>query len=669
MLKCPAHSKFNNFLHTDMNMNTIKRFFCGISFLLFFSSAYSQEFSLSSPDEKLTVKLSLDQGKLYYQVLLQGKQMLEKSTLGLRGAQMDLSSGLELTGKTARSIDETYTEPKIKKSTVRYQANELICKFQNAKKKQLEVIFRVSNNDIAFRYRVPQTGEPANFIIEEEMSGYRFPTGTTTFLTPQATPMIGWMKTKPSYEEEYVPDAPMATPSKYGVGYTFPALFRLGDKGWVLLSETGVNGLYCGSKLSEASKDGSYKIAFPEAGENNGMGRANPTIPLPGYTPWRTITVGNNLKPIVETTISFDVVEPQYEASKTYTFGRSTWSWLLWQDNSVNFEDQKKFIDLAASLGYEFTLIDGLWDKQIGREKIEQLIEYAKQKNVGVALWYNSNGFWNDAPQGPKNRMNSAVVRRKEMAWMQKMGVKGIKVDFFGGDKQETMKLYEEILSDANLYGITVIFHGCTLPRGWERMYPNFVGSEAVLASENLVFNQQANENEAFNASLHPFIRNAVGAMDFGPVLLNKRHNKDNNGGTIRKTTETFQLATSVLFQTPVQNFGITPNNLQDVPAHVIDFMKNVPTTWDETVFIDGYPGKYCVLARRHKETWYITAINAEKNEKNLTVSLPMLLEKQVTIYSDSENRQSQIDKLTMGNKNQIKLKLLPNGGAVLIGN
>ncbi|MFC5282659.1 glycoside hydrolase family 97 protein [Pedobacter alpinus] len=652
-----------------MNMNTIKRFFCGISFLLFFSSAYSQEFSLSSPDEKLTVKLSLDQGKLYYQVLLQGKQMLEKSTLGLRGAQMDLSSGLELTGKTARSIDETYTEPKIKKSTVRYQANELICKFQNAKKKQLEVIFRVSNNDIAFRYRVPQTGEPANFIIEEEMSGYRFPTGTTTFLTPQATPMIGWMKTKPSYEEEYVPDAPMATPSKYGVGYTFPALFRLGDKGWVLLSETGVNGLYCGSKLSEASKDGSYKIAFPEAGENNGMGRANPTIPLPGYTPWRTITVGNNLKPIVETTISFDVVEPQYEASKTYTFGRSTWSWLLWQDNSVNFEDQKKFIDLAASLGYEFTLIDGLWDKQIGREKIEQLIEYAKQKNVGVALWYNSNGFWNDAPQGPKNRMNSAVVRRKEMAWMQKMGVKGIKVDFFGGDKQETMKLYEEILSDANLYGITVIFHGCTLPRGWERMYPNFVGSEAVLASENLVFNQQANENEAFNASLHPFIRNAVGAMDFGPVLLNKRHNKDNNGGTIRKTTETFQLATSVLFQTPVQNFGITPNNLQDVPAHVIDFMKNVPTTWDETVFIDGYPGKYCVLARRHKETWYITAINAEKNEKNLTVSLPMLLEKQVTIYSDSENRQSQIDKLTMGNKNQIKLKLLPNGGAVLIGN
>lgn len=649
-------------------MNLIKQILCGISFLLFFSSTYAQELSVTSPDEQLTVKLSLEDGRLYYQVLLQGKQMLEQSRLGLRGVQMDLSSGLQLTGKTLRSIDETYNEPKIKKSTVHYMANELSCKFQNANKNQLELIFRVSNNDIAFRYKVPQTGENANFIIEDELSGYKFPVGTTTFLTPQATPMIGWMKTKPSYEEEYIADAPMGTPSKYGVGYTFPALFHVGEKGWVLLSETGVNGLYCGSKLSEGSKDGYYKIAFPESGENNGMGRANPTIPLPGYTPWRTITVGNNLKPIVETTIPFDVVEPQYAASKAYTFGRSTWSWLMWQDNSVNFDDQKKFIDLASALGYEFTLIDGLWDKQIGRDKIEQLIAYAKQKNVGVALWYNSNGFWNDAPQGPKNRMNTAVARREEMAWMQKMGVKGIKVDFFGGDKQETIKLYEDILSDANLYGITVIFHGCTLPRGWERMYPNFVGSEAVLASENLIFTQQANDNEAFNASLHPFIRNAVGAMDFGPVLLNKRHNKGNDGGTTRKTTETFQLATSVLFQSPVQNFGIAPNNLQEMSAPVIDFMKNVPTTWDETLFIDGYPGKYCVLARRNKDTWYITAINAEKSEKNLTVSLPMLVGKQVVVYADRDDRQLQEEKLTIGQKKQIKLKLLPDGGAVLIG-
>ena len=648
-------------------MNAIRVILFGF-LLLSFSKGAAQELSVSSPDEKLTVKLTLDQGKIYYRVFLQGNEMLEKSPLGLRGSQIDLSANLHLTNKSTRRIDETYSESKIKTSTVKYQANELICKFENGNKNQLEVVFRVSNNNIAFRYQVPQTGETANLIVEEELSGYKFPAVTKTFLTPQAPPMIGWMKTKPSYEEEYTSDQVMGIPSKYGVGYTFPALFHVGDKGWVLLSETGVNGLYCGSKLSEGTKDGSYKIAFPENGENNGMGRANPTIALPGRTPWRTLTVGNNLKPIVETTIPFDVVEPQYNASKTYTFGRSTWSWLLWQDGSINFDDQKKFVDLSASMGYEFVLVDNWWDTKIGHDKIEQLVAYGKDKGVGICLWYNSNGFWNDAPQGPKNRMNTAVARKQEMAWMQRIGVKGIKVDFFGGDKQETMKLYEDILSDANSYGLTVIFHGCTLPRGWERMYPNFVGSEAVLASENLIFTQQANDNEAFNASLHPFIRNAVGAMDFGPVLLNKRHNRENSGGTTRKTTETFELATAVLFQTPVQNFGITPNNLNEMPVHVIDFMKKVPTTWDSTIFIDGYPGKYCVLARRHGDTWYIAGINAEQKEKTITVSLPMLSDEEVLLYSDNEDKQPQLTRLRLQKNKQVKLKLWSNGGAVIIG-
>lgn len=648
-------------------MNAIRVILFGF-LLLSFSKGAAQELSVSSPDEKLTVKLTLDQGKIYYRVFLQGNEMLEKSPLGLRGSQIDLSANLHLTNKSMRRIDETYSESKIKTSTVKYQANELICKFENGNKNQLEVVFRVSNNNIAFRYQVPQTGETANLIVEEELSGYKFPAVTKTFLTPQAPPMIGWMKTKPSYEEEYTPDQVMGIPSKYGVGYTFPALFHVGDKGWVLLSETGVNGLYCGAKLSEGTKNGSYKIAFPENVENNGMGRANPTIALPGRTPWRTLTVGNNLKPIVETTIPFDVVEPQYKASKTYTFGRSTWSWLLWQDGSINFDDQKKFVDLSASMGYEFVLVDNWWDTKIGHDKIEQLVAYGKDKGVGICLWYNSNGFWNDAPQGPKNRMNTAVARKQEMAWMQRIGVKGIKVDFFGGDKQETMKLYEDILSDANSYGLTVIFHGCTLPRGWERMYPNFVGSEAVLASENLIFTQQANDNEAFNASLHPFIRNAVGAMDFGPVLLNKRHNRENSGGTTRKTTETFELATAVLFQTPVQNFGITPNNLNEMPVHVIDFMKKVPTTWDSTIFIDGYPGKYCVLARCHGDTWYIAGINAEQKEKTITVSLPMLSDEKVLLYSDNEDKQPQLTRLRLQKNKQVKLKLWSNGGAVIIG-
>jgi len=635
-------------------------------FIVSLSSA--QTMSIYSPDKKLAVKLYLKDSKLYYNVYLNNQEMLEHAPLGLRGMQMDFSTNLKLIDQRINKISETYTEPKIKISNVSYEANELICKFENAKKKRMELIFRVSNNNIAFRYYIPQVNEQANYIIEEELSGYKFPSQTTTFLTAQATPMIGWMKTKPSYEEEYNPDQAMGVPCKYGVGYTFPALFHIGNKGWVLLSETGVNSLYCGSKLSEGTKDGQYKIAFPEKGENNGLGSALPAIPLPGNTPWRTITVGNDLKPIVETTIPFDVVEPQYEPSKTYTYGRSTWSWLLWQDASIKYDDQKTFIDLAATMGYELALIDGGWEKNIGYQKTEELISYAKSKGVGICLWYNSNGYWNDAPQDPKNKMNTSSARKKEMAWMQKMGVKGIKVDFFGGDKQETMKLYEEILSDANDYGLTVTFHGCTLPRGWERMYPNYVGSEAVLASENLIFTQHANDIEAFNATLHPFIRNSVGSMEFGPVLLNKRHNKKNDGGTTRKTTETFQIATAVLFQSPVQNFGITPNNLTDVPAHVIDFMKKIPTTWDNTIFIDGYPGKYCVIARRHGDQWYIAAINAEKTEKNITVTLPFLSSTDLTLYHDATDRSPQLKQIKVNNAKQVKLRLLPDGGTVMVG-
>lgn len=622
---------------------------------------------ISSPNSKLAVSVRLTaEGSVTYDVTYLGKVIIEQSPMGLITNISDFSKKLKLTTQKTADIHEQYTNNRIKKSQVNYQAHELILSYETPEKQKLDITFRVSNNDIAFRYSLPQTGETARCIIEKELTGFDFPQFTTTFLTPQATPLIGWKQTKPSYEEEYVPDEPVGTPSKYKAGYTFPGLFHVGGNGWALVSETGVNSLYCGSKLSEGTADGLYKIAFPEPGENNGLGSARPAIALPGQTPWRTITVGDNLKPVVETTIPFDVVTPLYEPSMDYSFGRASWSWLEWQDESINYEDQKKFVDLSSALGFEFVLVDNWWDTKIGHDKIKDLVEYARSKNVGICLWYNSNGYWNDAPQGPKNKMNTPYERKKEMAWMKSLGIKGIKVDFFAGDKQQTLQLYEDILCDANSYGLAVIFHGCTLPRGWERMYPNFASAEAVLASENLIFTQHANDNEAYNAALHPFIRNSVASMDFGPVLLNKRHNRKNDGGRTRKTTDIFQLATAVLFQSPIQNFGVAPNNLQEFPDYVLNFLKTVPTVWDETVFIDGYPGKYCVLARRHKDTWYVTGINAEKQAKKLTLSLPMLAGKNLTLYSDKENRESQVQQVSLNKKGGIEVVIQPEGGIII---
>lgn len=633
-------------------------------FLLF--PLWAEQIVIKSPDNNLVVSLFLANGSLNYNVTYKEKTILEDSPLGMITNVSDFSRNLVFVEKNTQTIHKTYQEPKIKKSNVTYNANEVTAIYKTEQDEQISLIFRVSNNDIAFKYSLAQNGETARCIIEKELTGFNFPSFTTTFLTPQAPPMIGWMKTKPSYEEEYVTDEPVGTHSKYGVGYTFPGLFHIGDNGWALVSETGVGSLYCGSKLSEGTKEGLYTISFPEEGENNGIGSANPAISLPGETPWRTITIGENLKPIVETTIAFDVVEPLYEPSRDYEFGRSTWSWLLWQDGSINFEDQQTYIDLSSEMGYELALIDNWWDTRIGREKVEELASYAALKGVGISLWYNSNGFWSDAPQGPKNRMNTSVARKGEMAWLQSIGAKGIKVDFFGGDKQETMQLYEDILSDANDYGLAVIFHGCTLPRGWEIMYPNFAGSEAVLASENLIFSQYADDQEALNATLHPFIRNSVGSMDFGPVLLNKQHNRSNDGGNVRKTTEIFQLATSVIFQTPIQHFGITPNNLQEYPNYVIDFMKEVPTLWDETLHIDGYPGKYVVIARRHANQWYIAAINAEKEVKKIEISLPMLAGKNVSLYTDKKDRLPQLNSMKIKEDGKITLSIESGGGVII---
>ena len=632
------------------------------------SPLWAQEASVSGPDQQLRVNVSVENGAPLYSVTYKGKTILEPSPLGFVANIGDFSQGMTYVEQKKQTIEETYTLDRIKKSTVNYHANELTVTFQNADKQPLDVTFRVSNNDLAFRYELPRYGDTGSIVIRREATGFDFPSYTTTFLAPQSDPMVGWKRTKPSYEEEYATDAPLTQRSQFGHGFTFPCLFRIGDDGWALVSETGVDSRYCASRLSDATADGLFTIAFPMPEENNGNGTVAPGFALPGATPWRTITVGDNLKPIVETTVPWDVVTPRFSTEHTYKYGKGTWSWIVWQDASINYDDQVRYIDLAAAMDFQYVLIDNWWDTNIGHERMEQLVDYAHAKNIDVFLWYSSSGYWNDIEQGPTNRMDNPIVRKQEMKWLKKIGVKGIKVDFFGGDKQETMRLYEAILSDVDDYGLMVIFHGCTIPRGWERMYPNYVGSEAVLASENLVFDQHFDDLEAFNACLHPFIRNTVGCMEFGGTFLNKRYNRTNDGGTTRRTTDVFQLATAVLFQNPIQNFAITPNNLTDAPRLALDFLREVPTTWDETVFLDGYPGKYCVLARRHGDRWYIAGINAQKEPLKLKLALPMLWEgDRVVLYSDTKNREPQLEQKTIQKPDETSVTIQPEGGIVLI--
>ena len=628
-------------------------------------SAAAREAVVVSPDGKLVVTVSDEGAQATYAVALDGQQMLMPSALGFKADFGDFSQKLAITGSKTSHTDKSYEMRQVKQSKMHYVAEVLTVDFENAKGQKMSVEFSVSNNDVAFRYLIPRqkNDNPKCAVIEQETTAFVLPDGTTTFITPQSSAMVGWERTKPSYEEGYSNDGAMTARSQYRQGYTFPCLFHA-PEGWVLISETGVDSHYCGSHLS----DYPYTIAYPMAGENNGNGTATAGIALPGYTPWRTITVGQTLKPIVETTIAYDVVEPLYEPSQQYGYGRYTWSWLIWQDNSINYDDQVKFIDLASAMGYEFCLVDNWWDQNIGRDRIVELSKYAQSKGVSLMLWYNSNGHENDAPQTPRNCLDNSIARDREMAWLKSIGVKGIKVDFFGGDKQETMKLYEDILFDANRYGIQCIFHGCTLPRGWERMYPNYVASEAVLASENVYFNEGAAKSQPFDLTLHPFCRNAVGTMDWGGVIMNKYLSKDNKSRHTRKTTDVFEIASAYTNQTAIQCVAMQPNNLQELSQQELDVLKAIPTTWDETRYIDGYPGKYVVLARRHGDHWYVAGLNAEKTAQKLTLDLRDLnVTQQLVDVVDKQGKVTDIAVQPLKLKGgKVTITMQPNGGIVI---
>ena len=606
-------------------------------------SAMATEKQFASPDGNLVVIVNDEGGKPVYQVSLGGTAFLNPST---------------------------YTLKTTKQSQVTYEATEAVCQFEQNGRQVLDVIFRVSNRDVAFRYKLyprrARGGETLVAVITDEASGFVLPEGTTTFLCPQSKPMGGFARTSPSYETSYTLDDTMGK-NGWGEGYSFPCLFKNGEKGWLLISETGTDGSYVACRLLN---DGgaNYKIGFPQPGELNGHGSTSAAVSLPYETPWRTITLGTTLKNIVESTVANDLVQPKYKASKDYTYGKGSWSWIIGMDSSCNFEEQKRYIDFSAAMGWRSVLVDALWDKQIGYEKMEELSRYAQSKGVGLFLWYNSNGAWNDAPQSPKDKMDKSSVRRKEMAWMQKTGILGIKVDFFGGDKQPMMPLYEDILTDANEFGLQCIFHGCTLPRGWERMYPNYVASEAVLASENLHFGQGACDAEATNACTHTFIRNVVGSMDFGGSTLNKHYNADNQHGTTRRTSDVFALATAVLFQSSVQHFAMAPNNLTDAPAWAVQFMKDVPTLWDEVRFIDGYPGKYAIIARRAGQKWFVAGINAQKEPLKTKIDLSPFFAKgsTVTAYTDDVALNGSAKTLKIGKK-PVAVTIPENGGLVFV--
>lgn len=620
----------------------------------------------SSPDGKLNIAFQVNEkGQPVYSIQLNGRNVVKPSSLGLIKDDKSFAEGLTLDNISGiERIEDNYTMLLGKRKNCSYVANRRIFSLKNSNNEKMQIIFQVSNDGVAFRYAFPDASDKA-FSVTEEKTTFAFDPNSVCWLHPMQPGKSGWSRTQPSYEENYVIEKPVGSPSPTSEGWCLPALFKTDDDIWVLICDSDVDESYCAVRLSGDSAGGVYKVAFPHPEEHRGkIDPVQPVINTPFKSPWRVLIVGNKLNTIVESTLMTDVAKAcEYPDTDFIKPGRAAWHWLRYGDDSATLQVAESFLDFAAKMKWEYILIDNGWHKLIGYEKMAEFVKKAKSKNVGVILWYNTNGPWNDAPMGPKNKMHERTIRREEFARLKEMGVKGVKVDFFGGDKQATMKLYLDIFKDAADYGILVNCHGATIPRGWQRTYPNLVTMEAVKGMEYCTFEQRNANLQPQHCCILPFTRNVIGSMDFTPIVFNPRIR-----GVRLRTTPAFELALSVIFESGVQHFGLVPDEYEMMPDFVVNYLQNVPTAWDRTQFVDGYPGKFVVIARKTGDKWYIAGINGKNEKKELSLDLSFLpAETEATLITDGPDRTFSQKTLEKEAVRKPAIELQPNGGFVIV--
>jgi len=620
--------------------------------------------SVSSPDKHLQVTFQLTAaGEPRYSIQLDGKAVLQESRLGLVRDDVDFTRALQLV--SASPVEVVRDEYELLTSKCRlnsYTASRQVFRLQSLQAQRIEIQFQVSNGGVAFRYTFPES-DPTLRRIQSEASSFRFPAETKAWLQPVAVAKSGWSSTNPSYEEIYEKDIPVGTPSPTGAGWVYPALFHTGDN-WLLISETGLTRNYCGTRLQSKWRDTEYGVVFPDPLESFQNGPVAPQSVLPWTTPWRLIAIGS-LKTIVESTLGTDLADKALPsiAIRADGPGKASWSWPLLGDDQTIYATQLRFIDYAAQMGWSYTLVDALWDKQIGYDRLKDLVDYARGRNVRILVWYNSAGDWNTAPQTPRDLMLTHESRMREFERLKAIGVAGLKVDFFGGDGQSVIQYYQDILEDAARFGFLMNFHGATLPRGWQRTYPNLMTMEAVRGLEFVTFEQKNAEDEPTHAAMLPFARNVFDPMDFTPVVLDHINNIE------RRTSSAFELALSVLFTSGIQHYAETPEGMAKAPVYVREFLKTVPGVWDDVKFIDGYPGKFVVLARRSQNRWYIAGINAETTARKVVLNLDALGVREGTLITDGDggNLSFLQQPIKLDEKREATLTLRARGGFVAI--
>ncbi|HTI98620.1 MAG TPA: glycoside hydrolase family 97 catalytic domain-containing protein [Dongiaceae bacterium] len=553
----------------------------------------ADSWSLTSPDGQCEIRVTLNAaGHLTYQVSRAGKTALRPAPLGLRCNDQEFTGGLRLEQAAAATArPERYELLAGPVPHVNHELNLRQLKFRNLAGAPLVVELAAANEGVAFRYVFPDTNA-AGRIVESEQTGFALPPDASGWLQPfhAAGPYT------PAYEDFYffvTPGTPPPDSRARAIGWAFPALFQVPQAdAWVLLTESGTDGGYCACHLGPDSAGGLYHIAFPAADETT-QGWTNrfgpePRITSPASLPWRVIVLGRSAGDIALATLVTDLAPPTQVADTSWIKpGRASWMWWSYPDGPATAARFDEFTDLAARMGWEYTLFDAGW-WQPGLEKISR---YAQFRNVMPLAWLHAADFYDPAR------------RAKKLDEMVAAGIRGVKVDFWCSDRQEAMAAMQGLFRDAAARKLLVNLHGCTIPRGWQRTWPNFLTAEAVLGSESYFYEPSYTEKAAELDTVLPFTRNAVGPMDVTPVACSPKKYP-------RTTTAAHQLAAALVFTSGLVHYADSPEFFATLPAAMQQVLRDAPARWDETRWLTAEPGREVIFARRAGNSWFIAGLN-----------------------------------------------------------
>jgi alpha-glucosidase len=573
----------------------------------------SGTWSVLSPGKKLHVTVTAENGKLFYSAVLKPSNavVLEKSPLGLTLQGADFNDSLVVQRIDSSDVKVAYTLQTGKKLVNEAEARVLAIQFTNSRETAM-VHFNVFDDGFAFRY-VVENGSSEYTVVKEE-TGFKLPEGSDAWLQEYDSVT----RYTPAYERYFEDKIPAGTASAIGNGWCFPALFHSAGA-WVLLSESDLSEKYFGSHLMNEPNSTLYVIQQPDPKEAESIGDIEATGTFPLRTPWRVVIASENLAEIFESNLITHVAsEPQEGMDYSWVKpGRAAWSWWSEMNSPRNFGVLKNFVDFTAEMKWEYFLVDANWNEMKGGS-IEDLVEYASKKNVGIWLWYNSGGKHNTVTEQPRDIMADPEQRKAEFRKIAGWGVKGVKVDFFQSDKQWMIKHYLDILRDAAENHIMVNFHGCTIPRGWNKTYPHMLSMESVRGAESYIFARDFPKRAPLLNVHLAFTRNVIGPMDYTPVTLS-------NNRFPHLTTSGHEMALSVVFETGIIHYADHYKTYKSLTPDVKAFMSELPVTWIQTRLLSGDPSSHVVVARETDNAWYIAGINGQDKELELSLDLSFL--------------------------------------------